>query len=132
MVRSLTWAAASATAFVDFGRSAARRAKRIRERDVVAPREELHRRFRIAIEKRHESLSVCLDSVVEVTVGPARLRTLESASMGEPPKKVKAGAQRASRWPRKPIMAHVMARAQCALVQAHSGMAKVALTRNVA
>jgi hypothetical protein len=30
------------------------------------------------------------------------------------------------------LMAHVMAWAQCALVKAHGGLAKVALTRDVA
>ncbi len=45
-----------------------------------------------------------------------------------------AGAQRAGRWPRKldqKVRAHVAARAQCALLKAHGGMTKAALTRDV-
>jgi hypothetical protein len=59
----------------DFGRSAARRAKRIRERDVVAPRVELHRWIWIAIQERHLSLSERLHCVVEAALGSARFLT---------------------------------------------------------
>src|SRR5688500_10336199 len=57
---------------VDFRGSAARRAKRIREGDVLAPREELEHWLRIAGHVCPESVSERLDSAVEVSRGRAR------------------------------------------------------------
>jgi hypothetical protein len=69
---------------------------------------------------------------------PRRLNNVASSSVSVTPDDETKDVNSAESWGSEgqsvapELMAHVMARAQCALVQAHGGMAKAALTRDFA